>query len=81
MLTATDPAGNALAPVAWTFTSADVTAPTVANRTPAPGATDVSAATTVTATFSEPVQAATVQKLEEIILTRARDLRRAAIPG
>jgi hypothetical protein len=26
-----------------------------------------------------PVQAATVQKLEEIILTRARDLRRSAI--
>lgn len=28
-----------------------------------------------------PVQAATVQKLEEIILTRARDLRRNAISG
>jgi hypothetical protein len=28
-----------------------------------------------------PVQAATVQKLEEIILTRARDLRRSAVPG
>lgn len=28
-----------------------------------------------------PVQAATVQKLEEIILTRARDLRRSAIGG
>jgi hypothetical protein len=28
-----------------------------------------------------PVQAQTVQKLEEIILTRARDLRRAAING
>ncbi|WP_432768536.1 MAG: DUF3576 domain-containing protein [Sphingopyxis sp.] len=28
-----------------------------------------------------PVQAATVQKLEEIILTRARDLRRSAIEG
>lgn len=28
-----------------------------------------------------PVQAATVQKLEEIILTRARDLRRSAITG
>ena len=28
-----------------------------------------------------PVQAATVQKLEEIILTRARDLRRSAIKG
>jgi alpha-beta hydrolase superfamily lysophospholipase len=28
-----------------------------------------------------PVQAATVQKLEEIILTKARDLRRAAITG
>ena len=28
-----------------------------------------------------PVTAATVQRLEEIILTRARDLRRAAIAG
>lgn len=28
-----------------------------------------------------PVQAATVQKLEDIILTRARDLRRSAITG
>ena len=28
-----------------------------------------------------PVQAATVQKLEDIILTRARDLRRAAVIG
>jgi hypothetical protein len=30
---------------------------------------------------SAPVQAATVQKLEDIILTRARDLRRAALAG
>jgi hypothetical protein len=29
----------------------------------------------------QPVTAATVQKLEDIILTRARDLRRATIPG
>ena len=28
-----------------------------------------------------PVQAATVQKLEDVILTRARDLRRQAIAG
>jgi hypothetical protein len=28
-----------------------------------------------------PVSAATVQKLEDIILTRARDLRRSAVPG
>jgi len=28
-----------------------------------------------------PVQAATVQKLEEIILTKARDLRRSAVAG
>jgi hypothetical protein len=28
-----------------------------------------------------PVQAATVQKLEDIILTKARDLRRAAVAG
>ena len=31
--------------------------------------------------IAAPVQAATVQKLEDIILTRARDLRRAAIAG
>ncbi len=30
---------------------------------------------------SAPVQAATVQKLEDIILTRARDLRRGAVAG
>ncbi|HEX8555669.1 MAG TPA: DUF3576 domain-containing protein, partial [Sphingomonas sp.] len=30
---------------------------------------------------SAPVQAATTQKLEDIILTRARDLRRASIAG
>lgn len=30
---------------------------------------------------SAPVQAATTQKLEDIILTRARDLRRAAVAG
>ena len=30
---------------------------------------------------SAPVAAATVQKLEDIILTRARDLRRTAVPG
>ena len=31
--------------------------------------------------IAAPVQAATIQKLEDIILTRARDLRRAAIAG
>ena len=30
---------------------------------------------------SAPVTAATVQKLDDIILTRARDLRRTAVPG
>jgi Domain of unknown function (DUF3576) len=31
--------------------------------------------------IESPVQAATVQKLEDIILTRARDLRRSAVAG
>ena len=31
--------------------------------------------------YDEPVTAATVQKLEDIILTRARDLRRGTIPA
>ncbi len=30
---------------------------------------------------SAPVQAATVQRLEDVILTKARDLRRSALPG
>ena len=34
-----------------------------------------------TAWIDAPVQAATVQKLEDIILTKARDLRRSAIGG
>ncbi|MFI7544406.1 N,N-dimethylformamidase beta subunit family domain-containing protein [Actinoplanes sp. NPDC049599] len=38
----------------------DTTAPTVTARTPAAGATGVSAGTTATATFSEPVQSSTV---------------------
>jgi methionine-rich copper-binding protein CopC len=39
----------------------DTTAPTLSARTPAPNATGVPTSTTVTATFSEPVQAGTVQ--------------------
>src|SRR5207244_4157100 len=58
---ARDPAGNVLAaPVVWTFTTADTEPPALVGRTPAPGATGIAAASTVTATFSEDVQAATV---------------------
>lgn len=59
-----DAAGNALAANAtWTFTTsapADVTPPVVSATTPAGAATGVSIATTVTATFSEPMQNATI---------------------
>src|SRR5262249_52219705 len=41
-------------------TAADTTPPTVASETPAPGATGVPVTNTVTATFSEPVQASTI---------------------
>ncbi|MEV4277848.1 DUF4082 domain-containing protein [Actinoplanes xinjiangensis] len=41
-------------------TAPDTTAPTVTTRSPASGATGVAAATTVSATFSEPVSAAAV---------------------
>ena len=56
----TDVAGNALAPVTWTFTTAaaaptDTTAPTVTGRTPV-NTTGVPVADNVTATFSEAVQ-------------------------
>jgi methionine-rich copper-binding protein CopC len=61
---ARDTAGNQMtAPVTWSFTTAaagDTTPPTVTVRSPASGATGVAPSANVTATFSEPVQAATV---------------------
>ncbi|WP_426244008.1 DUF4082 domain-containing protein [Nocardioides sp. LHG3406-4] len=59
---AQDAAGNTMDPVTWTFTTeaADTTKPTVTGRTPAPGATGVPVTGTVTATFSEPVQQASI---------------------
>jgi hypothetical protein len=59
-----DVAGNALATdVSWTFTTAaasDTAAPTVAARSPAPGATGVATTAAVSATFSEALDPATV---------------------
>ena len=58
---ARDMAGNQMAgTTTWSFTTADVTPPTVSSTTPISGATNVAVATTVTATYSEPVQPATV---------------------
>src|SRR5206468_469557 len=65
---ATDPrvkdvAGNALAAnFVWSFTTAlpDTTPPTVSAVSPANGATGASIATTVTATFSEAIDPATI---------------------
>ena len=61
---ATDRAGNAMAgPVTWTFTTSatpDTTAPTVTGVTPVSGATGVASAASVGATFSEPVDPASV---------------------
>lgn len=52
----TDAATNPLSPTSWSFTTgADMTAPTVVTQTPIPAAIDVPVATTVTATFDEPV--------------------------
>jgi methionine-rich copper-binding protein CopC len=60
---ARDTAGNQMtAPVTWSFTTAtsDATPPTVTSRSPAAGATNVAATSNVSATFSEPVQAASI---------------------
>jgi hypothetical protein len=60
----TDTAGNALiAAHTWTFTTAsaaDVTPPTVVSTVPANAAIDVAVATNATATFSEPMNPATI---------------------
>jgi methionine-rich copper-binding protein CopC len=53
-----DAANNALAPVSWSFTTAapqDTTPPTVTDKSPANGATNVNVAANVTATFDENV--------------------------
>ncbi|MBK9941935.1 MAG: Ig-like domain-containing protein [Kouleothrix sp.] len=55
-----DLAGNPLAPLSWSFTIADTTAPTVTERTPAPGAIGISTATNVVVVFSEALNAGTI---------------------
>ncbi|MGY5894919.1 Ig-like domain-containing protein, partial [Blastococcus deserti] len=54
----TDAAGNPLAPVSWSFTTAAATSsgPVVTNRSPAPDARSVVVGTNVTATFNTAVQ-------------------------
>jgi hypothetical protein len=60
----TDVSGNALAAdVSWSFTTvapADATPPTVTGQTPADGAEAIRTATVVTVTFSEAMDAATI---------------------
>src|SRR5262249_30770151 len=53
-------AANYWVDVAFALTAQDNAPPTVAAQTPAPGTTAVPVNSTVTATFSEPVQSATV---------------------
>jgi hypothetical protein len=55
--TGTYQAGNYWVDVSFSTTAQDATPPTVAAQSPAPGASAVPVTSTVTATFSEPVQA------------------------
>ncbi|MGZ4610678.1 MAG: N,N-dimethylformamidase beta subunit family domain-containing protein, partial [Actinomycetes bacterium] len=59
---AQDSSGNTMTADSWSFTTAaaDTTAPTVTARTPTAGATNVATSASVTATFSEAVQASTI---------------------
>jgi methionine-rich copper-binding protein CopC len=58
---ATNSSGNSMsAPVTWTFTTAAPVIPTVTAETPISGATGVSTATTVTATFNEAVTSSSI---------------------
>jgi hypothetical protein len=60
----TDLFGNSLAPVSWSFTTAalppDIAPPTVISVSPAHAATNISITTTISATFSEPINSATM---------------------
>ncbi|MCA9133655.1 MAG: DUF4082 domain-containing protein, partial [Planctomycetales bacterium] len=59
-----DLAGNAAAAISWSFstgnTQGDTVPPTLASHQPASGAVDIAINTTVLATFSEPIQPATL---------------------
>ena len=55
-----DAQGNAIAQTTFAFTAGDVTAPSVVSVTPLESATGVAVNTTVTATFSEPMDPATI---------------------
>ncbi len=60
---AKDLAGNTMTSTSWSFTTSstvDTTPPTVTATSPTSGATGVATSTTVSATFSEPVQAGTI---------------------
>ncbi len=59
---AKDTAGNVMDPVTWSFTTAaaDTTKPSVTSRVPAPSAINVATNATVSATFDEAVDGATV---------------------
>jgi hypothetical protein len=77
-----DVAGNALASnLVWSFTTVvvDTTPPTVIGMTPASGASGVSTATAVTATFSEPINAATLTASTFVLRNPANAVVTAAI--
>ena len=79
-----DVAGNALAaPQSWSFTTAaaagDTTPPTVSSVSPAANATGISVTTTVTATFSEALDATTVSAASFTLRDAAGALVSAAV--
>src|SRR5262249_44801080 len=57
---ALDLAGNLMTVVSWSFTTADTIPPTIVAAAPAANATSIGVATSVTARFSEAVQAGTI---------------------
>ncbi len=57
---AQDLSGNTMSPVSWSFTTADVTPPTVTLTSPVDGTTDVPVGVAPSATFSESVQSGTI---------------------
>jgi len=75
---ARDLAGNAATPFTWAFTTRDATGPTVTATTPAAGAAGVPPTTAVTITFSEPLDATSVNATN---ITMRVTSSSAAVPG
>ncbi|MDD5472383.1 MAG: Ig-like domain-containing protein, partial [Sideroxydans sp.] len=79
---AKDLAGNAVASeISWSFTTIDTSIPYVISHVPAADSVDVAVASTITAYFSEPMDAASITTSGTFIVNRLSPAPSGPVPG